>query len=81
MSIAMVLVTAVYIARKLTAYEGKPMTVEIIDVKQPESLAGRYEVPNTRAQMMQFQGQLIRCKLYFREGKPIRLTKVQPANK
>lgn len=56
------------------------MTVEIIEVKQPESCAGRFEVPNTRAQMMHWQGCLIRCNVYFQAGQLIRLIKVELAD-
>lgn len=73
-------VTALYVARKFTVYKGKAMTVEVIDVKQPESYAGLYEVPNCRAQMMHFHGQLIQCKMHFQNGQPIRLTKVRLAS-
>lgn len=73
----MVLVTARYVARKLTVYEGKAMTVEVIDVKRPKLYVGRLEVPNVRAQMVHMQGHLIKCKVYFQNGQPIRLTKVQ----
>ena len=75
-----VVVTGIYVARRLTVFQGKAMTVEVIDVKLPESYAGQYEVPNCRAQMLHFHGRLIRCKVYFQDGQPIRLTKVQLAD-
>ena len=51
------------------------MTVEVIDVKQPESLAGLLVIPNARAQMLHLHGHLIQCKVYFQNGRPVKLTK------
>ena len=74
-----VIVTALYTARRLTVYRGKAMTVEVIDVKYPESLAGQLIVPNTCAQMLHLHGRLIKCKVYFQNGQPIKLTKPELA--
>lgn len=70
-----VVVTGIYVARRLTVFQGKAMTVEVIEVKQPESLAGLLVIPNARAQMLHLHGHLIQCKVYFQNGRPVKLTK------
>ena len=76
----MVLVTAFYVARKIIVYEGKAVSAEVIDIKRPKALAGLLVVPNVRAQMLHMQGHLIKCKVHFRGGQPIGLTKPELAN-